>query len=124
MLFALQMANNLEGGKTPQLPPAELQRLGFQLVAYPLSLLGVSLQAMRGALAGIANGHAPPVSALPSFQASLAAADVLYKLHSMPAKDVSLLDQAKHSKMTTGVVTGDPGGSRLPEIFCSSRSLY
>lgn len=36
MLF-LQMANNLEGGKTPQLPPAELQRLGFKLVAYPLA---------------------------------------------------------------------------------------
>ena len=66
-----QMANNLEGGKTPQLPPAELQRLGFKLVAYPLSLLGVSLQAMRMALAGIANGHAPAASALPSFQVSL-----------------------------------------------------
>ena len=67
------MANNLEGGKTPQLPPAELQLLGFKLVAYPLSLLGVSLQAMRTALAGIADGHAPAASALPSFQVSLPA---------------------------------------------------
>ena len=76
--MCLQMANNLEGGKTPQLPPAELQRLGFKLVAYPLSLLGVSLQgvslqAMRVALAGIADGRAPPRDALPSFQVGHAA---------------------------------------------------
>jgi 2-methylisocitrate lyase-like PEP mutase family enzyme len=45
-----QMANMLEGGgKTPILPPEELQALGFKLVAYPLSLLGVSIKAMQGA---------------------------------------------------------------------------
>ena len=68
------MANNLEGGKTPQLPQAELQRMGFMLVAYPLSLLGVSLQAMRTALTAIADGGAQPESAMPSFEASTAAA--------------------------------------------------
>ena len=36
---AAKMANMLEGGgKTPILPPAELQAMGFKLVAYPLSL--------------------------------------------------------------------------------------
>lgn len=46
-----QMANMLEGGgKTPLLPPAALQELGFSIVAYPLSLLGVSVRAMQRAL--------------------------------------------------------------------------
>ncbi len=45
------MANMLEGGgKTPLLPPAALQELGFSIVAYPLSLLGVSVRAMQQAL--------------------------------------------------------------------------
>ena len=45
------MANNLEGGgKTPVLAPEELEQLGFKLVAYPLSLLGVSMRAMQSAL--------------------------------------------------------------------------
>ena len=48
---ALQMANNLEGGgRTPLLPPEELEQLGFKLVAYPLSLLGISMRAMQSAL--------------------------------------------------------------------------
>ena len=46
-----QMANMLEGGgKTPILPPEELQDMGFKLVAYPMSLLAVSIQAMESAL--------------------------------------------------------------------------
>ena len=46
-----QMANMLEGGgKTPLLLPAALQELGFSIVAYPLSLLGVSVRAMQRAL--------------------------------------------------------------------------
>ncbi len=45
------MANMLEGGgKTPVLAPEELEVLGFKLVAYPLSLLGVSIRAMQSAL--------------------------------------------------------------------------
>ena len=35
------------GGKTPMLNPMELEDLGFKLVAYPLSLMGVSIQAMQ-----------------------------------------------------------------------------
>lgn len=35
------------GGKTPILDPQELEDIGYKLVAYPLSLLGVSIQAMQ-----------------------------------------------------------------------------
>ena len=41
-------ANMLEGGgKTPILTPLELEEVGYKLVAYPLSLIGVSIQAMQ-----------------------------------------------------------------------------
>ena len=35
------------GGKTPILTPAELEEIGFSLVVYPLSLIGVSMRAME-----------------------------------------------------------------------------
>jgi hypothetical protein len=35
------------GGKTPILSPFQLEELGFKIVAYPLSLLGVSIRAMQ-----------------------------------------------------------------------------
>jgi 2-methylisocitrate lyase-like PEP mutase family enzyme len=41
------MINLLEGGKTPILPLAQLEDLGFSIASYPLSLLGVSIQAMQ-----------------------------------------------------------------------------
>ena len=40
-------------GKTPILPPAELQAMGFTLVAYPISLLSASIKAMKATLARI-----------------------------------------------------------------------
>ncbi|KAI8470159.1 MAG: Pyruvate/Phosphoenolpyruvate kinase-like domain-containing protein [Monoraphidium minutum] len=55
-----KMANMLEGGgKTPLLSPEELQAMGFSLVAYPLSLLGVSIRAMQDALRGLKSGRVP-----------------------------------------------------------------
>jgi hypothetical protein len=64
------MASMLEGGgKTPILPPAQLQAMGFKLCAYPLSLLGVSVRAMESALAGLKTGEVPLPPAMPSFQA-------------------------------------------------------
>jgi len=63
-----KMANMLEGGgKTPIMPPSELQDMGFKLVAYPLSLLGVSMRAMGDALKGLQHGEIPGPDALPSF---------------------------------------------------------
>lgn len=35
------------GGKTPIFTPIELEELGYKLVAYPLSLIGVSIGAMQ-----------------------------------------------------------------------------
>ena len=65
---ALAMANMLEGGgKTPLLAPEQLAGLGFSLVAYPLSLLGVSIRAMRSALEGLKEGRVPPAEALGTF---------------------------------------------------------
>ncbi|KAF4348024.1 hypothetical protein G4B88_012938, partial [Cannabis sativa] len=62
-----KLANMLEGGgKTPILDPSELEDFGFKLVAYPLSLIGVSMQAMQDALASIKEGHIPHKS-MPSF---------------------------------------------------------
>jgi hypothetical protein len=62
------MANMLEGGgKTPILPPEELQALGFKLVAYPLSLLGVSVRAMQDALIGLKSGRIPGVREMGTF---------------------------------------------------------
>jgi 2-methylisocitrate lyase-like PEP mutase family enzyme len=34
-----KLANMLQNGKTPSLPPKELQALGYTIVAYPLALL-------------------------------------------------------------------------------------
>lgn len=46
-----KMASMLEGGgKTPMLTRAELANMNFKIVAYPLSLLGVSVRAMQRAL--------------------------------------------------------------------------
>ncbi len=64
-----QMANMLEGGgKTPLLPPQQLEEMGFKLCAYPLSLLGVSVRAMEMALEGLKTGNIPQPPTMPTFQ--------------------------------------------------------
>lgn len=64
----LQLANMLEGGgKTPLVPPEQLEPMGFKLVAYPLSLLGVSIRAMEDALRGLKQGQVPPVRDMGTF---------------------------------------------------------
>lgn len=64
-----KMANMLEGGgKTPILNPLELEELGFKLVAYPLSLIGVSIRAMQDALTAIKGGRIPSPASMPSFE--------------------------------------------------------
>ncbi|KAK2970556.1 hypothetical protein RJ640_027182 [Escallonia rubra] len=63
-----KMANMLEGGgKTPILNPIELEEVGYKLVAYPLSLMGVSIRAMQDALTAIKGGRIPPPGSMPSF---------------------------------------------------------
>lgn len=58
-----KLANMLEGGgKTPILSPKQLENIGFKLAAYPLSLLGVSMNAMQQALDGLQNGQVPDLN--------------------------------------------------------------
>ncbi|OAY80359.1 2,3-dimethylmalate lyase [Ananas comosus] len=64
-----KMANMLEGGgKTPILNPVELEEIGFKIICYPLSLIGVSIRAMEDALTAIKGGRVPPPGSLPSFE--------------------------------------------------------
>lgn len=46
-----KMANLIEGGKTPLLPPAELHALGFDLIVTPLAALLSAARAIRDAYA-------------------------------------------------------------------------
>ncbi|HSL41545.1 MAG TPA: isocitrate lyase/PEP mutase family protein [Desulforhopalus sp.] len=54
-----KMANQIEHGLTPMLPPAELHRLGFAIAAYPLALLQTIITAVEAALADLAAGRHP-----------------------------------------------------------------
>ncbi len=56
---APQMANLVEGGDTPILPPRELESIGYRIAAYPLTLLSVSARAAQQALAALARGETP-----------------------------------------------------------------
>ncbi|HIJ78143.1 MAG: isocitrate lyase/PEP mutase family protein [Desulfobulbaceae bacterium] len=53
------MANMLENGKTPLLPPETLAQMGFKIAAYPLTLLNASIFAMQQALAALKQGGSP-----------------------------------------------------------------
>jgi 2-methylisocitrate lyase-like PEP mutase family enzyme len=52
-----KMANLIEGGKTPLLPAAQLEALGYAIAVYPLTMLNVSIQAMRSALRNLRAGE-------------------------------------------------------------------
>jgi 2-methylisocitrate lyase-like PEP mutase family enzyme len=54
-----KMANLIEGGRTPLLPPAQLETIGYKIAVYPLTLLNVSIQAMRIALQSLARSERP-----------------------------------------------------------------
>jgi 2-methylisocitrate lyase-like PEP mutase family enzyme len=55
------MANLVPGGKTPVLPPARLQELGYRLGLYPVMLLSSAIAAMQATLSALRPGsQAPP----------------------------------------------------------------
>jgi 2-methylisocitrate lyase-like PEP mutase family enzyme len=54
------MANMVEEGLTPVLPPARLEALGFKLAAYPLTLLSAAVRAMQQALDALREQGTPP----------------------------------------------------------------
>ncbi|HVZ20218.1 MAG TPA: isocitrate lyase/PEP mutase family protein [Vicinamibacterales bacterium] len=66
-----KMANLIEGGKTPLLPPAQLEAIGYKIAVYPLTMLNVSIGAMRAALRDLHEGR--PASAAMDFEALKAA---------------------------------------------------
>jgi 2-methylisocitrate lyase-like PEP mutase family enzyme len=47
------MANMVPGGKTPVLPPQELQSIGYKLAVYPVVLMSSVIAAMQAALAAL-----------------------------------------------------------------------
>lgn len=51
-----KLANMLEQGATPVLPPQELKRMGYTMAAYPLTLLSASIQAITASLDRIQKG--------------------------------------------------------------------
>jgi 2-methylisocitrate lyase-like PEP mutase family enzyme len=54
-----KLANMLEEGVTPLVPPQRLATLGYKIAAYPLTLLSCAVYAMREALAELATGRTP-----------------------------------------------------------------
>jgi 2-methylisocitrate lyase-like PEP mutase family enzyme len=54
-----KMVNLIEGGKTPILDLKRLEAIGYTIAVYPLTLLNVSIRAMRNALGSLAAGQAP-----------------------------------------------------------------
>jgi 2-methylisocitrate lyase-like PEP mutase family enzyme len=54
-----KMANMLEEGVTPVLPPQRLEEIGYKIAAYPLTLLNCAVYAMQEALAELSAGTTP-----------------------------------------------------------------
>jgi 2-methylisocitrate lyase-like PEP mutase family enzyme len=59
------MANMVPGGKTPVLPPAKLQEIGYKLALYPVMLLSSAITAMQATLEALKpNSNAAPPPAI------------------------------------------------------------
>ena len=54
-----KMANMVEQGDTPILPPKTLEEIGYKIAAYPLTLLSSAALAMQNALAALKQGDTP-----------------------------------------------------------------
>ena len=55
----IKMANLIENGRTPVLAPEELQRIGYSIAAYPLTLLQSIITAVESSLLELAAGRHP-----------------------------------------------------------------
>ena len=60
-----KLANMLEQGSTPILPPSELKEIGYTMAAYPLTLLSASIKAMQDSLTAIREGKSTENLILP-----------------------------------------------------------
>ena len=61
------MANMVPGGKTPILPPARLEAIGYKLALYPVMLLSAAVAAMQATLAALKPGAGAPMPPAVSF---------------------------------------------------------
>ena len=52
-----QVANMLEGGQTPILPPSELEAMGFKVAAYPIAALSAAMRAIVETLSLLKEGQ-------------------------------------------------------------------
>jgi 2-methylisocitrate lyase-like PEP mutase family enzyme len=59
------LANLVEGGDTPLLPPARLEEIGYKIAGHPLTLLSAATRAMQRALEALRRGE--PCSELVPF---------------------------------------------------------
>ena len=66
-----KMANLIEGGKTPLLPIERLEEIGYKIAVYPLTLLNVSIGAMRGALRALRKGEATAAMSFEDLKAAV-----------------------------------------------------
>jgi len=55
----VKMANLIENGLTPVLPPGELRRIGYSIAAYPLTLLQSIITSVEASLQALAEGGHP-----------------------------------------------------------------
>ena len=60
-----KMANLLEGGLTPNLPPELLQEIGFKIAAYPITLMAAAMKAMTETLREFKAGGVSPERLMP-----------------------------------------------------------
>ena len=60
-----KMANLIDGGLTPILSPDELQKIGFKIAAYPITMMAAAMKAMIGALQELKSGGVNPDSLMP-----------------------------------------------------------
>jgi 2-methylisocitrate lyase-like PEP mutase family enzyme len=54
-----KMANLIEDGRTPLLPPAKLEAIGYKIAVYPLTLFNTSIRAMQQSLYSLKHGNTP-----------------------------------------------------------------
>jgi len=52
-----KMANMIEHGRTPILPPQDLEAIGYRIAVYPLTQLSAAIRAMRSSLLAVREGR-------------------------------------------------------------------
>lgn len=60
----LKLANMLEMGDTPILPPQQLRDIGYSIAAYPLTLISTAVKAQEVALQALKQGDPSQVQCL------------------------------------------------------------